>query len=118
MTAAEWYRTRIVTWTARRDRDLRTATTLSRWRLASFLGGVALVWWALESLVDPARIPGGLARRARLLLLRVLAGRGGLLVCGVLVVRRARVLDEVERSEAALRLSGHGLARLARDWKD
>ena len=106
MTAAEWYRTRIVTWTARRDRDLRTATTLSRWRLASFLGGVALVWWSLESLVDPARAAG------------VLAGLAALILFGVLVVRHARVLDEVERSEAALRLSGQGLARLARDWKD
>src|SRR4029079_8407862 len=106
MTAAEWYRTRIVIWTARRDRDLRTATTLSRWRLASFLGGVALVWWSLESLVDPARIAG------------VLAGLAGLIVFRVLAVRHARVLDEVERSEAARRLGGPGLARLARDWKD
>jgi hypothetical protein len=104
MIAAEWYRSRAAAWTVRRDRGLRTATTLSRWRLVTFLGGVGVVWWSLASLTDPARIGG------------VLAGLALFVMFGALVVRHARVIDDVERAETALRSSGHGLARLARDW--
>ena len=104
MTAAEWYRSRIDRWTAARDRDLRTATTLSRLRLAAFLGGAAVVWWSLASLRGSAQNYG---------LLAALAAFAGF---GMLVVRHARVLDAIAHADAALELARQGLARLARDW--
>ena len=104
MTAAEWYRSRIDRWTAARDRDLRTATTLSRLRLAAFLGGAAVVWWSLASLRGSAQTSG------------VLTGLAALVGFGMLVVWHARVLDAIAHSDAALELARQGLTRLARDW--
>ena len=104
MTAAEWYRSRVDLWTARRDRQQRLADVLSRLRLATFLGGVALIWWSLASLRGQAEVYG------------ISAGFAALFVFGVLVVRHARVLDQVACSDAAIALGRQGLARLARDW--
>jgi hypothetical protein len=104
MTPDGWYRERVAHWNGRRDRDLALATSLSRFRLATFLGGVGLTWWALRSFQGDARTIG------------VLAGLAALVAFGVLVVRHARVLDDVARAEAALQLNQDGLSRLARDW--
>jgi ABC-type multidrug transport system fused ATPase/permease subunit len=104
MTAEEWYRSRIRVWTGRRDRDLQIATRLSRLRLVSFLGGAGVIWWALASLSGGARVQG------------LLAGAAAIIVFGALVVRHARVLDAVSRSDAALQLNAYAIARLARDW--
>ena len=104
MTAAEWYRARNVLWTARRDRHQRTADVLSKLRLATFFGGVALTWWSLASLSDSAQLGG------------TVAGVALLMSFGALVVRHARVLEAIAQSEAAMSLAAQGLARLARDW--
>ena len=73
--------------------------TLSRLRLAAFLGGVAALWWSLASLRGSAQTSG------------LLAGLAALVGFGVLVVRHARVLDAIAHADAALR------ARRARDWR-
>jgi len=104
MTPDDWYRERVAHWSGRRDRDLALATSLSRFRLATFLGGVGLTWWALRSLHGDAKTIG------------LLAGLAALVAFGILVVRHARVLDAVARAEAALQLNHDGLSRLARDW--
>ena len=105
MTPADWYRSRVDLWTARRDRQQRLADVLSRLRLATFLGGVALMWWSLTSLRGQSEVYG------------VWAGVVALIGFAVLVVRHARVLDEVAHSEAAIGLAQQGVARLARDWQ-
>jgi hypothetical protein len=104
MTPAEWYRARTSEWTARRERDRRTSTTLSRLRLVAFLGAAALVWGAF------ALLRGAQQDYA------LLAGAGGFLLFGSLVIRHARVLNDVERADAALELARQSQARLARDW--
>jgi ABC-type multidrug transport system fused ATPase/permease subunit len=104
VTAAEWYRTRSAFWTARRDRHQKTADILSKLRLVTFLGGVALIWWSLASLRDGAQMGGAVA------------GVGLLVAFGALVVRHARVLESIAQSEAAMSLAAQGLARLARNW--
>ena len=105
MTASEWYRSRVDLWTSRRDRLQRLADLLSRLRLATFLGAVALIWWSLASLRGQAEVNG--------------VGIGLALLVGfaVLVVRHARVLDEVAHADAAIELGRQGLARLVRDWQ-
>ena len=100
MTPAEWYQSRIAEWTGRRDAAAGRGATVSRLRLACFLGGAALLWW-------------GLARSHSV---ATAAGIVGFIAFGVLVVVHGRVLNRVERSETARRLGVHGLARLARDW--
>ncbi len=100
MTPSDWYRSRIAEWTGRRDLAAARAVVLSRLRLVSFLGGVALLWW-------------GTAHD------HVVASTGGILslvAFGALVIVHARVLEELDRAEVARRINGHGLARLARDW--
>jgi len=104
VTAAEWYQARTAFWTARRDRHQRIAEVLSKLRLATFLGGVVLIWWSLASLRDNAQLGG------------TVAGLALLISFGVLVVRHARVLEAIAQSEAAMSLAAQGLARLARDW--
>ena len=100
MTPAEWYRSRLVDWTERRDARAARGVLLSRLRLTTFLGAVALLWW-------------GIAHSQSIAIAAGAASLGGF---AVLVVVHARVLEEVERAETAIRLSDHGLARLARDW--
>lgn len=101
MTPSEWYHGRIAEWTARRDTETARGVILSRLRLTSFLGGVALLWW-------------GIARHHDLV-----TGAGIVCMAGfaALVVVHARVIDRVERAEVARRLNTQGLARLARDWQ-
>jgi hypothetical protein len=100
MTPAEWYQSRLVEWTARRDAKAARGAVLSRSRLATFLGAVALLWWGIAHGQTPA----------------IAAGAASLLAFAVLVVVHARVLDDVERAETGIRISNRGLARLARDW--
>ena len=100
MTPADWYQARIAVWTGRRDAAAARGLVLSRLRVASFLGGVALLWWGMAHHQPIAKM----------------AGVAGLIAFGVLVVMHARVLDEVARAEVARQISAHGIARLARDW--
>ena len=100
MNSTDWYTARIAEWTGRRDALASRGVILSRFRLASFLGGVALVWWGIAS-----SQPMGIA-----------AGIAGFVAFAVLVVVHAKVLERVERAGAARRLGEQGLARLARDW--
>jgi hypothetical protein len=100
MTPAAWYQSRVVEWTARRDAKAARGVTLSRSRLASFLGAAALLWWGIAT-KQPIAVAAGVA---------------SLMAFAVLVVIHARVLDEVERAETAIRIGTRGLARLARDW--
>jgi MutS domain V len=100
MTPAEWYGTRIAEWTGRRDAAAARGVTLSRLRLAAFLGGVALLWWGIAHHQPVVTAAGALC----------------LIAFGVLVVVHARVLDEVARAGAAVALNAEGVARLARDW--
>ena len=102
MIAADWYHARIAHWTAKRDAANARATTVSRLRLVTFFGGVALIWWGLA--VVATRIPA------------IAMGVAAIVVFAILVIRHARIIDEVERAEAAVDLNAHGLARLARDW--
>ncbi len=100
MSPSDWYRGRIAVWTNRRDVASARGVKLSRLRLVTFLGGVALLWW-------------GIAHNQAVV---YTAGVGGLIAFAGLVVIHARVLDGVERAEVARRISAHGIARLARDW--
>jgi hypothetical protein len=97
-----WYRGRIAHWTATRAAANRRGAAISRLRLISFLGGVGLIWWGATS--------AGTRGSA------ILAGAAAIVAFALLVVRHARILEEVERAEAALDLNAHGLARLSRDW--
>jgi hypothetical protein len=100
VSPTDWYRARIAEWTGRRDAAAARGVVLSRLRLASFLGGVALLWW-------------GIGHHAAIV---NAAGVAALIAFGVLVVVHARVLDEVARAEVARQISVHGIARLERDW--
>lgn len=102
MTPDAWYRDRIAHWTATRDAANRRGTTVSRLRLASFLSGAALLWWGLAAAAE--RLPA------------IAGGTAALAAFAILVVRHARIIEEVERADAALGVSLQGLARLARDW--
>jgi MutS domain V len=100
VNSTDWYTARIAEWTGRRDALAARGVILSRFRLASFLGGVALLWWGIAN-----SQPMGIA-----------AGIAGFVAFAVLVVVHAKVLERVERAGAARRLGEQGLARLARDW--
>ena len=102
MTPAAWYEARAAHWTVTRDAANRRGTLLSRLRLASFLGGVALIWWGATQ-----ASPGAAA---------IAAGAAAIAAFGVLVIRHARVIEQVERAEAALELNAQGVARLSRAW--
>jgi hypothetical protein len=100
MTPSAWYQSRILEWTDRRDAKAARGVLLSRLRLVSFLGAVALVWW-------------GIAHRQSI---ASAAGLASLIAFAVLVAIHARVLNDVECAETGIRLGARGLARLARDW--
>ena len=100
MTPSEWYQSRITQWSERRDAEAARGATLSRLRLASFLGGGAVLWWGLA-----AHHPVATA-----------AGIAGFIAFAALVVVHARVLERVDHADTGRRLGAHGLARLARDW--
>ena len=104
MTPAAWYDERIRHWTATRDTASRAVVFLSRLRLATFLGGVILVWWGFSSSIEAV---GRVAPVTGLALFAAFA---------VLVVRHARQYDIVERADAAVQLNAEGHARLVRDW--
>ena len=100
--ADTWYRARTTQWSAVRDAANRRGTLVSRLRVTSFLSGAALSWWGILDAAE--RLPA------------IAIGTAALLAFAVLVVRHARIIDEVERAEAGLALSAQGLARLVRDW--
>lgn len=102
--ATAWYDGRIAHWTAQRDALSRSSTLVSRLRLATFLAGVALIWWGAASATGNARIAA------------VALGAAGLVGYAALVIRHARVFNDLERAETALRLNASGVARLSRDW--
>ncbi len=101
MTPADWYRARAAEWAGRRDAAAARGVTLSRLRLVSFLGGVALLWWGIAHHQD----------------LVTTAGAAAIIAFGVLVVVHARVIDCVTRAEVARQINVHGIARVGRDWK-
>ena len=103
MTPDAWYRGRIAHWTSIRDAANRRGTTASRLRLLSFFSAAALAWWGVAAAGD-LRTPALAIAAAALVLF------------AILVVRHARIIDEVERADAALMMNRRGLARLARDW--
>lgn len=100
MMPADWYRSRTVLWTSRREVLSSRALALSRWRLATFFAGLVVVIVGL---------------RAHSLAV-TLAGVGGFVAFGWCVVRHARVLLGIDRADAALALADAGHARLARNW--
>ncbi|PYR77778.1 MAG: hypothetical protein DMF86_08180 [Acidobacteria bacterium] len=100
MTAREWYERRVRECAGRRDAAAGRSARFSRFRLATFLSGVALLIWAARA----GSLPGA-------------AGAGALLLTfAALVVRHARVEDERARHEAARVINVRALARLAREW--
>jgi predicted ATPase len=103
-TPAGWYEGRIAHWTVKRDAFSRSSTTVSRLRLATFLAGVALIWWGLASATATTRLAA------------VALGVAALVGYAAFVIRHARILNDLERAETALRLNAGGLARIARDW--
>lgn len=102
MTPDAWYRGRIAHWSTKRDGANQRGIVVSRLRLASFLSGAALLWWGLAAAAE--RLPA------------IAAGAAAFAAFSILVVRHARIIEEVERADAALGLSAQGLARLTRDW--
>jgi hypothetical protein len=105
MGPAEWYRARVAHWTAARDRESRAATLYSRLRLLTFGAAAVFFGWGWYR--------GGDAGPAPLLY----AGAACLVVFAGLVRRHARILDRVDRANAALALAAVGTARIARDWQ-
>ncbi len=100
MNARDWHAERAAFWTAVRDAHAARAVRLSRWRLATFLGGAALAGWGID------RGNGAL----------IAAGVVLLAAFAVLVVIHARVIDAKDRAEAAREVNAQGLARIARNW--
>jgi hypothetical protein len=105
MTPAEWYTARAAHWTVERDRHARAAALYSRMRLLTFGAGAVLLGWGWQR-------DGG-AGAAPL----VYAGAACVALFLVLVRQHARILDRVDRADAALRLAAVGTARLARNWQ-
>jgi len=101
MTPREWYIDRLTHWTAVRGGKERVATWLSRLRLVTFLGGVALLWIGVQH--GPAEL--------------AYVGVAALLAFAALVVIHDRSLEHVARAAAGESLNTIGLARLDRDWK-
>jgi predicted ATPase len=102
--ATAWYEARIAHWTVQRDAFSRSSTFVSRLRLATFLAGVALIWWGSASATGNARVAA------------IALGAAALVAYAAFVIRHARILNELERAETALKLNAHGVSRLARDW--
>lgn len=100
MNAREWHEARAAAWTARRDAEAARSVVLSRFRLATFLGGGALAWWGVSHSSVPAEVLGG----------------ASIVAFAVLVVWHARVIDAVDRADAAREVNAQALARLRRDW--
>jgi hypothetical protein len=100
MTPRDWYSERLEHWTSVRGAKDRVSTRLSRLRLVTFLGGIALVWGGFH--YGPF----------------VLVEIGGVFLLGfaVLVALHARSLEHVARAAAAQALNTIGRARIERDW--
>jgi hypothetical protein len=100
MNAREWHEERAAGWTARRDAHAARGVVLSRLRLVTVLCGIALAWWGMSHSNVAA------------------AGLGATLIAAfvALVVWHARVIDAVERTDAAREVNAQALARLGRDW--
>ena len=85
----------------RRDAERRTSTTLSRWRLITFLPAVALLIWGASGAGLPAFATAGVL----------------LLVFGTLVVWHARVDERAAWFEALRVVNERAVARLERRWE-
>ena len=97
---ADLYAERARTHSAARDRERALSVRLSRWRLATFLPGLALLIWAATG-------AGTLAFVAAAVLLLAFA---------ILVVRHARVDERAARLDALRTVNERALARLRRHW--
>jgi hypothetical protein len=101
MTPREWYSSRLDLWTRRRDQAAARSVRVSRLRLLTFFGSVAVLWWGAQAHQGPVVLVGVL----------LMIGFGGL------VVHHARVLAAVERAEAARQVARRGMARIERNWR-
>ena len=100
MSNVDTYRERAAAHTARRDAAARTSTTLSRWRLITFLPALGLLIWSASG-------AGVSALVAALMLFLVFA---------VLVVKHARVDERVAWFNALRMVNERGIARIERRW--
>ena len=88
-------------WTARRDAERRRSAVVARFRLATFLGGLAAtVWWL--------GFAGGVPAFFIALVLY--------LVFGTLVILHSRIEDRAEWFEALRVVNARAAARVARRW--
>jgi hypothetical protein len=100
MSAAERYQARLAFWSDALGVADARALVVSRLRLVSFLGGVALLAWGLH---EDARAPA-------------IAGAVLVAVFAVLVVVHARLLRRVDEAKAGVEIAEQSLAQLARNW--
>ena len=94
------YIERVHAHTATCIRAEKTSAALARWRLITFLPGLALLIWGI---VD------GVA-------LALAAGPALLVAFGALVVRHARVEERIARCQALRTVNERAIARLDRNW--
>lgn len=100
MSAAERYEARRAFWTATLRAAEARALIVSRLRLVSFLGGVALAAWGLHSGAAPI----------------AMAGAALVALFAILVVVHARLLTRVDEAKAGVDVAERSLAQLARTW--
>ncbi|MGH9411810.1 MAG: MutS-related protein [Vicinamibacterales bacterium] len=98
--ASEAYAQRIAHWTARHAAIARRSAIVSRARIATFLGGVALLWWGDWFGHDGAE----------------LAGVAAFATFACLVALHARVLNAEAAAKAAVQWNKARVARVRRDW--
>lgn len=94
------YIERVQTHTVAREREEKASASLSRWRLVTFLPGLGLLVWGLTG--------AGLVA--------VTVGTVLLLAFGVLVVRHARVEEQISWLGALRTFDERAIARLDRNW--
>jgi hypothetical protein len=100
MTPRAWYESRRAEWSRRSAAATARSLTISRLRLATFFGAVALIWWGVR-----AGSPIAIA-------LAAVAGAAFV----ALIVRHSRLLNEIEYADAARVAAERGVARIDRDW--
>ena len=101
LESADRYQVHEQAWTARRDVERRRSAVVARFRLATFLGGLAAtVWWL--------GFAGGAPAFFTALVLY--------LVFGTLVVIHSRIEDRAEWFEALRVVNARGAARVGRRW--
>jgi hypothetical protein len=98
--ASEAYAQRIAHWTARHAAIARRSATVSRARIATFLGGAALVWWGAWFGHEWAELAGAAAFAA--------------FAC--LAALHANVLNAEAVANAGVQWNEARVARIRRDW--